>query len=231
MPINSLGGRVVSPILKPVVLAGVVTLPAAVKASKIVQDITYTAASYGTVGNSVTVAYTDGATAGSEVVTVTGTAISIQIESGVSTATQVKAAFDLSAAAVALAAASITGTAGDAQVAATAVALESGAGDGANLPNWVSSCLPTSTAGQYELVLADKWVSGQFFNAVVHVDDASTSSVVAKCELMNADAFTADLLAGNTLELHMIDFAGAEVAVNAASRLHLFAVVSESSRN
>jgi len=231
MPNNFLGGRVVSPIFKPVLLAGVITIPAAVKALKLVQDITYTAVNYGTSGNSITITYTAGATAGAEVVAVVDNDISIQIEDGVSTATQVKAAFDASPAAVALAAAAITGTAGTAQVAATVVSLATGAGDGADLPDWVSSCLPTSVAGQYSLVLAQEWVKGLFLNASIHVDDASTSSTIAKVELMNADAFSADVLAGNAIELHAIDFAGAEAAIGAASRLHLLVVVSESSRS
>ena len=231
MPNNFLNGRVVSPIAKPVMLAGVVTLPAAVQALKVVQDITYTAVNYGTSGNSITITYTAGATAGAEVVTVSGNDISIQIETGVSTATEVKAAFDLSAAAVALAAAAITGTGSTAQVAATVVSLATGAGDGADLPDWVSSCLPTSVAGQYSLVLAQEWVKALFFSAAVYVDDASTSSTIAKVELMNADAFSADVLAGNALELHAIDFAGDEAAIGAACRLHLFMVVSESSRS
>lgn len=92
-------------------------------ATLVVQDITYTSVAKGTSGEAVTIAYTGGATAGSEVVTVTGNAISIQIETAVSTATQVKAKFDLSAAAVALASAAITGTAGTAQVVAGATAL------------------------------------------------------------------------------------------------------------
>jgi hypothetical protein len=92
-------------------------------ATKVVQDITYTAVTSGSAGTEVSVAYVAGGTAGAEVVTVTGSAISIQIEDGVSTATQVKAKFDASTAAVALASAAITGTAGTAQVAATAVKL------------------------------------------------------------------------------------------------------------
>jgi len=230
MPNNALNGRVISPISKPVLLAGAITLPAAVQALKVVQDITYTAVNYGTSGNSITITYTAGATAGAEVVTVSGNDISIQIETGVSTATQVKAAFDLSAAAVALASAAITGTAGTAQVAATVVSLATGAGDGADLPDFVSSCLPTSVAGQYSLVLADKYVKGLFFNSSIHVDDASTSSVIAKVELMNADNFSSDVASGTAIELHAIDFAGAEAVVSAASRLHILIVASDSSR-
>lgn len=101
-----------------------------VKAAKVIQDITYTAVSgYGDTGNAITIAYTAGATAGAEVVTVTGSAITVQIATGVSTATQVKAAWDAKAEAVALATAAITGTGSNAQVVAAAAALTGGTGE------------------------------------------------------------------------------------------------------
>lgn len=77
-----------------------------------IQDITYTASATnyaGAAGNVITVAYTTGGTAGSEVVTVAGTALSVKIQSGVSTASQVLAAVNNSAPALALVSASITG--------------------------------------------------------------------------------------------------------------------------
>jgi hypothetical protein len=80
-----------------------------------VQDIEYEAVNPGTLGNSITIEYTGGATAGAEVVTVVDNAIQVQIEHQVSTATQVKAAIDGSAEAIALVTATINGTAGLAQ--------------------------------------------------------------------------------------------------------------------
>lgn len=56
-----------------------------------IQNLEYQAVASGTGGNSITVAYTTGGTAGSEVVSVIGNAISIQIQSGVSTAAQIAA--------------------------------------------------------------------------------------------------------------------------------------------
>lgn len=103
--------------------------PAAVQASLIVQDITYEAVNGGSEGNDISIQYTDTATAGAETVTVTGNAIVIGIESGVSTATQVKAAFDAEADATALASATISGTAGDAQVTAAETNLAGGSGE------------------------------------------------------------------------------------------------------
>jgi hypothetical protein len=91
-----------------------------------VQDITYTAREIGTGPHAITIAYTNTALAGAEVVTVVGNAISIAIETAVSTATQVLAAFNASAAAKLLVSAAISGTAGDAQVTAAAAALASG---------------------------------------------------------------------------------------------------------
>lgn len=100
--------------------------PPAIAASKVVQDITYTAALKGEKGNSIQIDYTAGGTAGSEIVTVTGNLISVQIESGVSTATQVLAAINGSAAALALISAAITGVGATAQVSAAAANLTGG---------------------------------------------------------------------------------------------------------
>lgn len=75
---------------------------AAVKASRKIQDITYTAKVAGVAGNSITINYNTGGTAGSEVVTVVGSAISVAMEDGVSTAAQLKTAIENSVAAMAL---------------------------------------------------------------------------------------------------------------------------------
>lgn len=66
----------------------------AVKASKTIQDLIYTAKTAGSAGNNITIAYTTGGTKGSEVVTKVGNAISVQIASGASTATEIKTAVD-----------------------------------------------------------------------------------------------------------------------------------------
>ena len=104
--------------------------PAAVKATLVSEDITFTAVKGGSEGNSFSVEKLDTTTAGSEVVTITGKKISITIESGVSTATQVMAAITTAAAAMAAlgVSAAITGTAGDAQTAAAVTNLTGGSG-------------------------------------------------------------------------------------------------------
>lgn len=100
----------------------------AVDASLVVQDLTHTADDAGSAGNAISITYTAGATAGAEVVTVSGSAISVQIEDGVSTATQVKAAIDGSTPAAALVDVTITGTGSTAQDAATIAYLAGGLG-------------------------------------------------------------------------------------------------------
>jgi len=66
-----------------------------VKASVTIQDLFFEALVAGTdPGNTITILYNPGAIAGSEVVSNVGPAITVQIENGVSTATQIKAALD-----------------------------------------------------------------------------------------------------------------------------------------
>lgn len=109
-----------------------------VNASLIVQDLTYTAVDPGPDGDDITITYTTGGTAGMEVVTVLGTDISIQIDDGVSTATQVKAAFDAESDATDLASVVISGTGSDAQVAASETPLAGGAAPDGTVDVWVT---------------------------------------------------------------------------------------------
>lgn len=98
--------------------------PSSKKSSLVVQDLTYTAKLAGAGGDAITVTYTTGGTAGAEAVSVLSNAITVQIESGVSTATQIKAAFDASSAAIALATVAVTGTGSTAQTSASVASLD-----------------------------------------------------------------------------------------------------------
>lgn len=89
----------------------------AVSANIQIQDINYQAIATGTSGNSITIAYTTGAVAGAEVVSVVGNAISVQIASGVSTAAQIAAAIAAAAPASALVTAVIYGVSTNKQTA------------------------------------------------------------------------------------------------------------------
>lgn len=109
------------------------TLNLRARATLVVQDLTYTSVAYSSGANSITIAYTAGGTAGAEVVTVVGNAISVQIQNSASTATQIKAAIDGSAAALALVSVAVTGTGGSAQVTAAATPLAGGVTSPLNL--------------------------------------------------------------------------------------------------
>lgn len=98
----------------------------AVKASATFQGCTFQADTAGAAGNSITVALTTGATAGSEVVTVVGNAISVQIQSGVTTRTQLKAALDGNVGAAAKIDTSVTAGATAVTAPVTATALSGG---------------------------------------------------------------------------------------------------------
>ena len=93
------------------------------KASITAQGVTYEAKTAGAAGNSITITLTSGGTAGSEVVTVSGKAISVQIASGVTTQAQLKTKLDLNVDSAALISTTVTsGT----LVAAAAVSLANG---------------------------------------------------------------------------------------------------------
>lgn len=94
-----------------------VTAYPGVQASVTIQDLTFEFIQPGSFNNSYTVEFVDDATAGSESVTILGQAIEVHIEDGVSTATQVKTACDANFSFAGAVTTTISGTAGDAQVA------------------------------------------------------------------------------------------------------------------
>ena len=122
-------------------------------ASKVTQGLTLTAVAWGTSGNSITIAFTGGATAGSEVVSVVGNAISVQIESGVSSVTQVRTAMQAESTCTALV--TTTGTSAATVATATALPLLAGAFAvfaqvGAENAMSLSEVLP----GQFQIAMA-----------------------------------------------------------------------------
>lgn len=137
MQVNMVNRKVMGVQVNATVDSTAKTAAASVLASLVLQDITYVAVDRGGLnagGNSITVAYTTGGTAGSEVVTVSGAAISVQIASGVSTATQVNTALTAAGSPVsALVTHSVTGTGSNAQVAVAATHLTGGTNSAFNL--------------------------------------------------------------------------------------------------
>ncbi len=105
------------------------TVPAETAAAMTLQSLTYTAAAdLGIAGNAITVQYANTATAGAETVSVTGSAILVGIQSGVSTRNQVKTAVQASAAATALVV--VTGASASAATTVAATPLTGGISGG-----------------------------------------------------------------------------------------------------
>jgi hypothetical protein len=98
----------------------------AVKASLVIEDLTYEAVKGGEPGNLIQVEYLDTGTAGAEVVTVTGTLISVSMEDGASTANQIRTAVLADTDAAALVNVTVTGTGTDVQSAHAAAPLAGG---------------------------------------------------------------------------------------------------------
>lgn len=96
-----------------------------IKASKVVQALTYTAVAGGTAGNSIQIEYLDTGTAGAEEATVVGSVISVSMEAGVSTAQQILDAVVASEDASDLVTVALTGS-NVAQAAASATNLTGG---------------------------------------------------------------------------------------------------------
>lgn len=135
--------------------------PAAVKASLVKNDLTFTALKGGSQGNDISIEFLDTGTAGAEAVTVTGNLISVSMEDGVSTATECKAALDASTDAAELITTAISGTAGDAQNAFAEDNLESGSGEfkTARFTSEQYSGTPETTESQQ--IRTDRMSSGQ----------------------------------------------------------------------
>lgn len=155
-------------------------------ATLVSNGITYTADRMGSAGNSITIALVAGGTAGSEVVTVTGKAISVAIESTVSTRTQVKTALDGSAAAAALISVSVTsgGTAATLSAAAPLAA-----GDDTDFTR-SSSCMSVHQidVGVYEIELPN--VYNALIGASIMIQRAAAVDLMAQIQAVDLAAKT-----------------------------------------
>jgi hypothetical protein len=178
-------------------IVGSVSLVQEVKATRVTQGVTLTAVTFGTSGNLISIAFTGGGTAGAEVVTVTGNAISVQIESGVSSVTQVRTAINASGAAAALVVA--TGT--NAATVSTAAALFlTGGIDGVasySIPG-VSSVVQ-SGVGQFTITLSDSYPSLVACNFTLLKSSAQDLvPQIKSIDVTNAKTVVVSLLTGAT---------------------------------
>ena len=114
----------------PGMFARVVPAGTALKSYRYLGDLFFVASTGGTTGNSITIRYTAGATAGAEVVTVAGSAITVQISDTISTAQQIKTAIEANVSASSLVSCKIIGTSSNQQsiiLTPSAVSLANGA--------------------------------------------------------------------------------------------------------
>ena len=165
----------------------------------VVQDLTYTGIVTGGInGNLVSIEYTTGGTAGSEVVTVVGNAISVDIEPGVSIATEIETAINGSAAALALITVAVTGTGSNVQAAATPAFLVGGLG-----PNDLK--VETGKGILYDI---DSFID------VIDVSDGNTITSQKKKVVAVNGSVVPDQAGGPNADIVTVDGAALAVAVS-----------------
>lgn len=156
--------------------------------------ITWTAVTMGSAGNSITVALVAGGTAGSEVVTVSGNAISVSIQSGVSTRTQVLTAVQASAAASALVSISVASGA-TAATAISATALATGADTSFSQDAQKGFTLTQTGTGIYTLTLANSYA--KLLDINIMIQKASATDI--KPQIISSDVTSAKTIVFRTI--------------------------------
>lgn len=180
-PIQTQGYLVIIPRLQNTTVAANITI----------QDINYQALATGTGGNAITIAYTTGAVAGAEVVSVVGNAISVQIASGVSTAAQIVTAISASGAAAALVTATVYGVSTNKQTAPTGPTNLVG-GTSSGLEPVHTAMIRTSNEIYYFGVLIDSIPAAPFTTLPAYVQGQSQMLFVASN--LSADIATNGIL-------------------------------------
>jgi len=193
-----------------------VTNYAGVQASKVVQDLTFTFNEAGSYNNSYTIEFVDDTTAGNESVTIAGLAITVHMESGVSTATQIKAAADATLGFGSTVTTTISGVGSNAQVAAGPVSFAGGIDPGSAKAAYFKGDVQIDGALQFSGALNIGKLTSYASQALVSgtgtpasIDQLVTNPTVAA----NATLTAADLLGINTAMLLNV---GANASVSTA---------------
>ncbi|HXB12018.1 MAG TPA: hypothetical protein VNZ45_08545, partial [Bacteroidia bacterium] len=207
-----------------------------IAASVVIQDITYTAVNGGAGGNSITIAYVEDGVAGFETVNVSGNAITVHIGNHTvlgSTATQVQAAINLSAAASLLVTPVISGTASNIQLATAATHLTGGVTGATGVSSIHADANPNLT-GDIQLVSGTHITLSQVgqaitINATGELSQALTNSHIFVGNLSNIAtdvALTGDASISNTGALTLTtvnsnvgSFTSANITVDAKGRI------------
>ncbi len=156
-------------------------------ASRAINGITYTAVTMGAAGNSISIALVNGGIAGSEVVTVTGSAISILMDATAVSGSSRQNIVDAIAAS-APAAALVVATGGSATVATASSALPLQNGDDTDFDE-SSNCmsLVQLSAGVYQIELPDSYAA--LLAASIMIERATAVDLAA--QLQSVDVVSA----------------------------------------
>jgi hypothetical protein len=171
----------------------------AVESSVVIQDLTFASITQNASKNGKTISYTTGATAGAEVVTVTSGNVSVQIQNGVSTATQIKTAVDLVVAFTNDYTCTVSGTGATAQKTVNAAVMSGAVGDGVAAKFVSSATLVLTTSYQAvnfgfrarQLVIDNDETTGS--KTVIYSYDGITDhGVIAPMEALTLDTANAN---------------------------------------
>ena len=172
-----------------------VSLYAGTVGSLVIQDLTIESDLPSSFANTASIEYTTGGTAGSEIVSNTGFAFSVQIESGVSTATQVAAALNAYPAFILNFNVTISGTASDPQVTQAATNLAGGTDPGSKQAAYLDGDVQITgglafggalSIGQLNAFATQALVDGGGNPTTIH-SLISNPTVAANATIANAD--------------------------------------------
>lgn len=207
-----------------------VTVSPGTYATLVIQDLTITASQYDNTYNTVTFEYTGGGTAGAEVVSGSVPNFQVQIEDGVSTATQVKAALDGFGPLATLITTSITGVGSNPQVIQSATSMSGNVNPGTKQAGYFKGDVQIDGAlsftGGLNIGALSSFASSTMTSGTgtpASIDTLITAPQVAA----NATLTNADLLAVNTAMLLTVgDNASVSTAFLGVTALGLPAVAS-----
>jgi hypothetical protein len=173
-----------------------------VASSVTITDIKYQSKVVGVLGDNVRVAYVGGGTAGAETVAVTGKGtstspyvITVTIQTGVSTATQIKTAIEASATASGYLHVSITGTGSNTQVVTAATSLTGGEDPNFGIDDVVSFGYSTAASifGEAFDTLIVDWVVQKIRGVLNETDPETVATLKLKLEELKSDTCGRDM--------------------------------------
>lgn len=160
-------------------------------------------------GNDIQVVLVDGGTAGSESVVVSGSVITVTMDSGVSTAAQLKTAIDAEADAAALV--DVTTTTGGAMEAAS-VTLSGGLGNVESPSSVGIASIKVTGAGEYEISLRQPAFDILHYSLKVSSKDGTDLGIV-EVVLQDFDGIAAKVQSKSVFKVSLLDDSDAEADI------------------